>query len=190
MERIKNFLAEKKNIITIFLVVLIIISAGYLLFINQEKKPDLQITEKSNDKIKVEITGEVKNPGIYELKQGDRIQDAINVAGGLTEKANTNGMDQSLAGILVDGEKVTIPPAASTNSEVSADSSQEISDKININSASVSELDTLPGIGPATAQKIIDYREENGSFESIEDIKDVSGIGDSKFEQIKDMIAV
>lgn len=146
-------------------------------------------------KIIVHVSGCVVNEGVVELSEGARINDAINSAGGSTLDADLNKLN--LAYPLKDGEKVYVP---SVNDEdtvdtiVSSTSSQNSkgsdSGLININTATQSELETLSGIGPSTALKIIQYRKSNGDFNFIEDLKNVPGIGDSKFNTIKDSICV
>lgn len=163
---------------------------------------------KTDDKKKIiiYITGAVQNEGIYELDENSRIADGIEKAGGLTEEAYIK--DLNLAYVLEDGMKIYVPKTSDDineiedntniyvskeNSNVSASkntSSSTQNSKININTATQAELETLPGIGPSTATKIINYRKENGKFASIEDIKKVSGIGESKYAQIKDFIKI
>ena len=160
-------------------------------------------TETEEDMVIVHVTGAVKNPGIVKLKEGSRIEDAIKAAGGLTENADIS--DVNLAYILEDGIKLRIPSISDeeiSQSDILTEnngeniieenntSSTSTNNSININKATETELDTLPGIGPSLASKIIEYREQNGKFSSIEDIKNVSGIGESKYESIKDFICV
>lgn len=154
------------------------------------------------EKIIVHITGAIQNAGVIELEKGSRIIDAVNEAGGFTETADTEKIN--LAYELKDGVKIYIP---NINDEESANSREYITDSsgslptieenktekillININKASQSELESLPGIGPSIALKIILYRQENGNFLQIEDIKNVQGIGESKFENIKQFICI
>ena len=160
--------------------------------------------ENGNDnviKIYIHITGEVKKPGVVQLDLGDRIIDAIEKAGGETKQADLSQVN--LAYKVEDGQKIYIPNKNekiseyiwSGNGDNNGDSNlnnkeQKEENKVNINTASQSELDGLPGIGPALAQRIIDFREENGEFKSIEDIQNVKGIGNSKFEDIKEDICV
>lgn len=167
-----------------------------------------ETTEK--EKIIVHISGAVQNEGIVELESGSRVADAIEKAGGLKENAY---MDEiNLAYQLEDGEKIHIPTieeqkekenqeskvenesATGSDGTISRSSNSSINNgsqtKININTATEEELDTLPGIGPSTATKILDYRKEKGKFKTIEEIKEVSGIGESKYEKIKDKITV
>lgn len=150
-------------------------------------------SEKPQD-IVIYITGAVKAPGVYTLEEGKRIKDAIDIAGGYLDDADL--LHINLAQKLEDEDKLYIPKVGEVLDE-NMDSLSTVSggtsdknDKININKASLEELDTLPGIGAVTAQKIIDHRTQNGPFKTIEDIKNVSGIGDKKFEQLKDKIRV
>ena len=139
----------------------------------------------------VHITGAVPRPGVYALPEGSRVQDAIAAAGGFLAEAERT--DINLAALLVDGEKLDIPfieggsPVLATPGPTVIAATTEL---IDINTASQSELETLPGIGPTTAQKIIEYREQNGAFVSIEELINVSGIGPGLYERIKDLITV
>lgn len=146
-----------------------------------------ETTEETDDIIKVHITGEVANTGLIELEAGSRIYDAIEKCGGTTDMADVSKVN--LAYILSDGEKIYIP-SINDDDDVEYIVSSDSSSKININTATAEQLETLNGIGETTAEAIISYREENGNFSTIEDIKNVSGIGDSKFEKIKDYICV
>ena len=166
---------------------------------------------KANSEIYVYVTGEVNNPGVVIIDKGSRIIDAINAAGGTTNNANIAKVN--LVYVLEDGMKVNIPSnndlkedynfeyitkSSGDVSEISVESDSKKSDLgtstnhtiVNINTATQTELETLPGIGPSLALKIINYRKENGKFSSSEDIKNVSGIGESKFEQLKKYIRV
>lgn len=153
---------------------------------------------KETNKIILHITGEVKNPGIVQIDEGARLVDAIDAAGGLTENANINKIN--LAYVVQDGQKINIPNVNTVETEGYI--KQEIGENIiieditsntsivNINTATQSELEALTGIGASTALKIINYRKENGKFKNIEDLKNVPGIGDAKFEAIKNEICV
>jgi len=148
----------------------------------QESKND-QIIEK----IKVHITGQVVSPGLIELEVGSRIYDAIELAGGLTEDADTS--KTNLAYILSDGEKIYIP--SFEDEEIDwQNNAKSMSSKVNINTANQEELEKIPGVGESTANSIIEYREKTGKYTTIEDIMNVSGIGQSKFEKMKDYITV
>lgn len=174
---------------------------------NEEK------VEETKNIILIDISGEVNKPGVVELEEGARIKDAIEMAGGITKNAYTS--DINLAYKLEDGMKIKIPSKkevkdsknqVNENNYISTDAGENIktsnsnstSDSntkmqktiVNINTATQKELETLPGIGQATAEKIIKYREEKGKFNKIDDLKKVSGIGDAKFEKIKDYIKI
>lgn len=148
------------------------------------------------DKIKIHITGEVNNQGIIEIEYGERIADAIEKAGGLTIKADVS--KENLAYVLEDGQKLYIPSIEDTNfNEIDSESGENViinseqkTGKININSASQEDLQKINGVGPSLAQKIIQYRNSNGKFKNIEDLLNVSGIGEKKFEGIKEFICV
>ncbi|WKZ48770.1 MAG: helix-hairpin-helix domain-containing protein [Anaerolineales bacterium] len=142
--------------------------------------------------IVVHITGAVPRPGVYALPKGARVQDAISAAGGFLADADKTGIN--LAQLLEDGEQLDIPFGEGASLVIPTPEVENVdpgeTELININTASQFQLESLPGIGPTTAQKIIDYREENGPFSTIEEIMDVSGIGPGTFERIKDLITV
>lgn len=159
---------------------------------------------KTKNRIVVHVIGEVNNPGVVELNEGARIIDAINKCGGSTQDSDLSIIN--LAYILEDGVQIYIPKknenledkelfvsdagkslimesATKENENISINST-----KVNINTANEEKLKTLPGVGESMAKKIIDYRNKNGKFNSIEDIKNVNGIGDSKYESIKEYL--
>ncbi len=139
----------------------------------------------------VYITGAVPRPGVYALPKDARIQDAISAAGGFLAEADKSQIN--LAALLEDGEKLEIPfiaggaPVLGTPGPTVVAVTTEL---ININTASAAELDTLPGIGPTLAQKIIEYRQQNGPFINPEDIINVPGIGSGNFERFRNLITV
>lgn len=187
-DQIFKFIQRNQFFITVFLILIILFCSGILLFLGRSEGR-VEIINSDNAKeilLKVDIEGAVKNPGVYSLKPEDRVEDAIKAAGGPLPEADLSKVSKSLAAKVVDGERIIVPFFNNYNSGEQDNSSE----KININTASLEELDKLPGIGPSTAQKIIDYREQNGGFESIEEIMEVSGIGESKFEKIKDLITI
>lgn len=202
-----KFFDKKILIIFIFLIIILFF---FIYFITKEENSefiatnDLYITSNTieNDTkietIIVHVDGEVINPGLVYLPTEARISDAISAAGGSTELANISKIN--LAYELKDGQKIYIPSIYDdieieyiqndAGENVLDDNLSANSEVININSATSAELDELPGIGPSTAQKIIDYRNKNGNFKTIEDIMNVSGIGESKFNNIKDYICI
>jgi competence protein ComEA len=145
-------------------------------------------------KVMVEVAGEVLNPGVYRLALGTRVNDALIVAGGLAAKADRNWVERNVnrAQILADGQKIYIPKVGVvTSGAVAVVSKTVLGEKIiNVNTATVEEFDSLSGIGPALAKRIVDYREKVGSFKDINELKLVTGIGDKLYEKIKDELSI
>ena len=203
-------LSHQEKITVIFLLIVIIIGLGIILYKNINIEENITINppinfSENNSTIKIEIppviihiAGAVKSPGVYQLKSTDRIIDAVKIAGGAIEEANLDAIN--LAALLKDGQKIIIPYKIPNRPDeenkenrykkVENMYSFSTADKVNINSANASTLQTLPGIGPVLSERIIEYRNQNGLFGIIDDIKDVSGIGEKKFEGIKDLICV
>lgn len=142
--------------------------------------------------IAVHVSGAVAAPGVYELEEGARVADAVELAGGFLEGAAENALN--LARVLNDGEQVVVPTAEEHAAQQTAaealGGAAGVGGKVNINTASAEQLDTLPGVGESTAQKIIADREANGPFSSPEDLKRVPGIGDKKYAELADLITV
>lgn len=204
LDKIKN-----KKLIIIILIIFVII---LFVFFNNNQNDEVEIIEQTENELDtsvvenkdvnqiiVHITGCVKKQGIVELDEGARIIDVIEAAGGVTEEADITKVN--LAYIVKDAQKIYIPSIydkqdveyiTSNNGEniIVENKYEGENNMININTATQTELETLSGIGPSTALKIINYREEHGKFKSIEEIKEVPGIGDAKYDNIKDMIEV
>jgi competence protein ComEA len=137
----------------------------------------------------IDVTGEVVAPGVYELPAGSRVIDALRAAGGAKAKAALSELN--LARVIKDGEQIYVDPIYSGGTRARAGSKVSAPrGPININRASASDLDSLDGIGPVIAKRIIAYRTTNGPFIALEDLLKVSGIGDAKFEQFKEKIRV
>ncbi|MFR2533943.1 MAG: helix-hairpin-helix domain-containing protein [Clostridia bacterium] len=172
----------------------------------EERNEEDEEIQKEEKQIKVHIMGQVQNQGIVNLKEGARVIDAVEAAGGMTNQADMSKIN--LAYVLEDGQKIYIPSMEEKEKEVyiskeNGDNvitggkhvtnnaqSKEGKLMVNINTANQSELEQLPGIGAAIASRIIAYRNENGNFKSIEDVKNVSGIGNAKFNNIKEYISI
>lgn len=193
---VERFISENKDLVIKVAAVALVIVAAFFVFLtkadnieeNVQVENEIAIEEETVSalQIYVDIGGAVKNPQVVELPEGSRVEDAIEAAGGLTDKADLTDINR--AAFLEDGEKVYIPEVYDEDDV--GDSQVRGDGKININTADFEELQELNGVGPATAEKIIGYREENGRFSSIEDIKNVSGIGEKTFEKFKDDIKV
>lgn len=214
-----DILNKKQKIIFMIIVICILLfiggyimskanKSGYTELEIENNESNIGITENETNNIEeledkeiiIHVTGAVKKQGIVKVKQDSRISDVIDKAGGISNKADLSKIN--LAYVVQDGQKVYVPSIddkenvntiteeAGTNVIKDGTDSSNKGSKININKASQTELETLNGIGPSTALKIINYRNSNGNFKTIDDIKDVPGIGESKFENIKDEICV
>lgn len=158
----------------------------------KEVKGENQLT-KGTKMIVVEIKGEVANPDVYEISEGSIIRDLITKAGGLTNEANIGKINR--ADKLRDNQLIVIPNKnelsnANTNINVSKEGNTAEEGIININTANLEELQKINGVGEVKAKSIINYREKNGGFKSIDEMKNIEGIGDKTFEKMKDQITV
>ena len=143
-------------------------------------------TQIAKPKIFVHIAGSVRHPGIYQLDSGARVYEAVLAAGGLTPKANQ--MSVNLARVLTDGEQLIVASTSQTvNQQFSIPNQPSL---ISLNQATASQLEDLPGVGPALAGRIVDWRTANGGFKSKEDLLNVSGIGDKLFAGVKDLVVL
>ncbi|WP_313432064.1 helix-hairpin-helix domain-containing protein [Siminovitchia terrae] len=157
-----------------------------------EKPFEMEEHEVASGPLFVDVKGAVSSPGLYEAKEGDRVLDAIDQAGGLIKTADEKQVN--FAQKVHDEMIIYIPEKGEVVEEalpaMAAPSSTQAAGKININRADLSELQNLPGVGPAKAQAIIDYREDQGPFKKVEDIQNVSGIGEKTFEKLQESITV
>lgn len=182
-------------------VLLLLVGVGGLFSKKEEAVEDVTVVETTvlaektevsttqETVIFVDIKGAVKNPGVYQMKSGDRVKDALDAAGGLTDEADSQKVnlaqrveDQMVIVVPKVGEEVTEIPAGVTSKEAAKDG------KVNINTATVEELKTLKGVGEKKAEAIIEYRKKNGSFQTKEDLMKVRGIGKKLFESFQERI--
>lgn len=230
MEKVLEFGRKYKYLILSGVVILMMIIAGVMVYLFGDKKEEVVeevikeevavvepkeevLEEEKEESITIDIKGEVKTPGVYELPLNSRVIDAINISGGLTNKADTS--DINLSKILKDENVIVISnkysnqttkytkketlvvnnASTSKDNVVSSSNSSDTNtnktnDKVSINTATKEQLMNLNGIGESKANDIIAYRNQNGLFKSIEDIKKISGIGDKLFDKIKDHITI
>ena len=195
----------RKSLLVLLLILIAVAGGTYYGCYMQEKEsvqldvaanPAVQQggTEKGAE-ITVYVTGAINKPGVVTVKEGARTADAVNACGGLLPTADAEKVN--MAQVLKDGQQVRVPEKQAGSSALPANTGKASSavktkadGPININTASAEELDALPGIGPAMAKRIIEYRETEGAFTAIEDIKKVKGIGEAKFEKMKDKICL
>ena len=170
---------------------LAVVGFGVYVFASGSKSASPVIVSKSQNtqttvqqpKIFVHIAGLVKKPGIYQLDSGSRVFDIVLLAGGFTSKANQASVN--LARVLTDGEQIIVGKIGAQSA-----SGTQSSNLISLNSSSASQLEDLPGVGPALAGRIVDWREANGGYKAKEDLLNVAGIGDKLFASIKDLVTL
>lgn len=194
-----NF-TRREQIIIIVIIIIMICGTGVMFWAKQKPvvaQPNVQSVEKTKEPVApknvvVHISGAVMQAGVFTLPAGSRVTDALKIAGGPMQGADLNAIN--LAALLVDGQQIRVPNQGEpgyTNQTVQGRNGSKTTDvKVSINMADLNALDTLPGIGPSMAQKIIDYRSANGPFQSLEDIKKVPGIGESKYQNLKEKITL
>lgn len=204
---LKGRLTELKESVSLWqiaaigvLVVLLLIGGG-ILYLKSQPEPVVtvkEISEKAPEpksepkKLMVHIAGAVVRPGVYELPEGKRVIDAVNIAGGGAGEADLDALN--LAAKLIDGQKIYVPKKGegpiqgSAPTGVGEAASNEA--PLNLNTATLEQLDALPGIGPVLAQRIIDWRTEHQRFIKVEQLLEVEGIGEKKFKQIKEKVTI
>jgi len=177
----------------IIAVLVIIIGIGLCLIYS---KPSQKQKTQNQDKIIVDIAGAVKKPGVYQFSSGARVMDAIKKAGGYQKKADLDQIAQDInqAEIMEDEQKIIIPFKGNKSGQVSGSESSSgptsVNGAVNINSATVEQLDSLPGIGPAYAERIIQHRQANNGFKTINQLQEVSGIGPKTLQKLSGLITI
>lgn len=151
-----------------------------------KRLPAVAATAEAGPKVLVHVAGAVKAPGVYELATGSRVKDAIQAAGGPVDGADLDSLN--LAAPVSDGEKVMVAkPGAAAETQATEGAT---GGKVNLNSAGQPELEELPGVGPVTAQRILDYRKKRGRFTSVRQLLEVEGIGQKRYDALKDLVTV
>lgn len=150
-------------------------------------RPSVAI-KKQGPAARVYVSGEVRRAGVYRVSGSSRVVDALEKAGGATPAADLNSVN--LAAKLQDGQQVVVPEKLESGAEAGGRQAEggDAVAKVSLSSATPEQLETLDGVGPATAKKIIDHRQKQGGFGSVEDLKEISGIGEKKFEALKDSV--
>jgi competence protein ComEA len=185
---------ERYRVPIVGVLAILLAAVGVVIYLRRPVAPPIEILEPSPSSVGTEyaevavyVSGAVLEPGVYYLPPDGRVQDALEAAGGPTANADLDRVNLALR--LHDEDQIYVPEVGEENlPSTSASSSGD--GRININSASAAELEELPGIGPALAKSIVEYREAQGSFDSVEEIMDVRGIGPGVFEDIKELITV
>ena len=152
--------------------------------------PSAGVTGLPAARVVVDIVGAVRRPGLYRLEHGSRIADAVARAGGATRRADLSQVN--LAAPLADGEQVVVPRRGAAVAEAGASAGAggaASTGPVHLSTATLDQLDSLPGIGPVTAQKILDYRAKHGAFTSVDELDAVPGIGPSRMDQLRDLVA-
>jgi len=144
------------------------------------------VTGLPSSRVVVDVVGAVRRPGLYRLAPGSRIADALTRAGGATAKADLAQVN--LAAPLADGEQVVVPKRGAVVAATGAGASGTATAPVQLSTATLEQLDTLPGVGPATAQKILDYRQEHGAFSSVDELDAVPGIGPKRLDQLRELV--
>jgi competence protein ComEA len=172
------------------LVAVALIGARYL---RSEREPPAQartapvkVERGGGGRAVVHVVGAVRRPGVYRLPAWARLAAALRRAGGATARADLQGVN--LAAKVSDGQQVIVPARVAGASGPAVAAGAAVQQPVSLNSATADQLDELDGIGPATAEKILDYRQEHGGFGSVEDLKQVSGIGPKRFETLKEQV--
>lgn len=187
-------ISRQQAIVVCVLVLVVLVVAGKLLGARHstvQKRAQIRLvgaTSSSRSQLLVDVSGAVRRPGVYRLPAGSRINDALLKAGGETEKADLTLVNRAAS--LTDGQQVLVPEkvTAATAAATSGGSTSTVAAPIHLNSATLEQLDELPGVGPATAQRIIDYRTANGPFKSADELDSVSGIGPAKLAELRDLV--
>jgi len=191
-------LTKEQQLILLGLIASIVVGLGVMAYRHFLGEPTSAIVIENpkvvqpSVKILVHISGAVRREGVYKLKFGDRLLDAIKEAGGVLPNADLSALN--LAELAKDGEKIIVPVKQEVLERISGNPDTRISGtsqrKVNLNIADEKVLDSLPGVGPSTAKAIIEYRRTNGPFARIEQIMEIPRFGKSKFERIKDRITI
>ncbi|MDR7437902.1 MAG: ComEA family DNA-binding protein [Armatimonadota bacterium] len=173
--------SRPEQLVTLGALAAALVAAGALAAVRRPAPPVRLIEPAPADAVVVQVDGEVVRPGLYRLAAGSRVADAVQAAGGMLPGADTQALN--LARLLRDGDRVTVPPRASLGPTGPGA-------PVNINTADAARLETLPGIGPILARRIVEYRNRHGPFQRLEDLLQVQGIGPRLLERLRPLVTV
>ncbi|HEY5160654.1 MAG TPA: helix-hairpin-helix domain-containing protein [Gaiellaceae bacterium] len=186
-------ISRQQAIVICMLVLIALVAAGKLLAARQptaQGRARIKLVgavSSARSRLLVDVSGAVRRPGVYKLPTGSRVNDALLKAGGATKRADLTLVNRATP--LTDGQQVLVPEkVTAATAATAASGGSTAAAPIHLNSATLEQLDELPGVGPATAQRIIDYRTANGPFKSVDELDSVSGIGPAKLAELRDLV--
>jgi competence protein ComEA len=185
---------DRRRVLAAVVVLVVVLAVGGRLLSRPERMsvpPPVRVAAPArtaaSSQLFVHVVGAVRRPGLYRLAEGSRVADALGRAGGPTRKAQLELVN--LAAALADGQQVVVPRRGSPMAAAGSASVGAQSGPVHLNSATLDQLDALPGVGPVTAQKILDYRQQHGSFGSVDELDGVPGIGPARLAQLRELVA-
>jgi competence protein ComEA len=185
---------DRRRVLAVGLVVLLVLVVAAKVLLRPARPavpPPVGVAEPvghaSAPRLFVNVVGAVRRPGLYTLKDGSRVADAVIRAGGPTPKAQIELLN--LAARIADGEQIVVPRRGLATPGAAASGGAAAAGPVHLNSATLEQLDSLPGVGPVTAQKILDYRQEHGAFGSVDELDAIAGIGPARLEQLRGLVA-
>ena len=185
---------DRRRVLAVGLVVLLVLVVAAKVLLRPPRPavpPPVRVAapvgQASAPRLFVNVVGAVRRPGLYTLKDGSRVADAVIRAGGPTPKAQIELLN--LAARIADGEQIVVPRRGLANPGAAASGGGAAAGPVHLNSATLEQLDSLPGVGPVTAQKILDYRQQHGAFGSVDELDAIAGIGPARLEQLRGLVA-
>src|SRR5712691_5004698 len=189
-----EIMLDRRRVLVAVAVLLVVLVVGGRLLLRPGRAalpPPVRVAAPTpsvpDSRLFVDVVGAVRRPGLYRLPQGSRVSDAVIRAGGPTRKAQLELVN--LAARIADGEQIVVPRRGSAGPVGSTGGAAVPGGPVHLNSATLKQLDALPGVGPVTAQKILDYRQEHGAFGSVDELDAIPGIGPARLEQLRGLVA-
>jgi competence protein ComEA len=185
---------DRRRVLAVGVVALLVLVVAGKVFLQPARPavpPPIRVSASAGHapapRLFVNVVGAVRRPGLYRLRDGSRVADAVTRAGGPTPKAQIELVN--LAARVADGEQIVVPRRGLANPAAAASGGAVVAGPVHLNSATLEQLDALPGVGPVTAQKILDYRQQHGAFGSVDELDAISGIGPARLEQLRGLVA-